>query len=224
MNRISNLIPFALCVSLLVVLASCAPSVKPTPPEEPPTAKLPPEKQNDLAMLDYEKMLDMTTERGKRNVLPELEESYREVIRKYPDAYLTQESYWRLIRLNMWDYEPPRIDEAERIREEFMQKYPNSRMINVIDDSMSRYYYTNRQWDRLLNVLKYQIRKFIETDMLESPLFMFFYAEAKYNLNDFVEAKKGYNILVNRFPGSHEARVAGDRLKELQTQNTTTDN
>jgi hypothetical protein len=206
------------------MIVACQPAVKPTPPEEPPTAVLPPHEQNALAMLDYEDMLDLTTEHGKRNVLPQLEESHREIITKYPDAFLAKESYWRLVEMNLTDYYPPRMDKAEQIREEFIQKYPGSKMIRVIDDSMARYYYRERHWDRLLRVCALHIRNFIETDELESPLFMFYYSEAKFNTQDFVEAEKGYKILVKRFPGSHEARIAKQRIREINMSKKMTGN
>ncbi len=209
-------------IALLVL--SCTPKTKEPPTSVEPTGKkLSPEEQNDMAMLEYEKILEEITERGKRNMLPELEESYRDVITRYPDAFLAQESYWRLVEMNLFNYTPPKIDEAEQIRNEFVSKYPNSRMINIIDDSMVRFYYRGQYWKRLLNTCSYHVRKYVETGKLESPLFMFYYAEAKFNLKDLVEAEKAYRIITRHFPGSHEARIAKDQIMEINMSKKSTD-
>jgi len=205
----------ALCLLTILSLASCGPSVKPTPREEIDTTKLSPQQQNDMAMVEFEKILDLITKYGRRNVLPQMEKDYNDIIRKYPDSFIAQESFWRLVELKMKDTFPPNINSAEDYREKFLNKYPDSRMIKPIDDSMSRFYYRNHDWERLEKVLEIHIKKFIETGKLEGPLFMFFYSEAKFNLKEYVEAKKGYKIVIKRFPTSLEASVSKDRLKEI---------
>jgi hypothetical protein len=210
---------------LMVLLAfSCAPKIKePLPSPEPPGKKLSANEQNTLAMLEYEEILEKITGRGKHNMLPELEESYRDVISRYPEAYLAQESYWRLVEMNLINYNPPRLDKAEQIRNEFLAKYPNSRMTRIIDDSLVRFYHRKKYWKRLLNICSYYARKYMETKKLESPLFMFYYAEAKLNLKDFVEAEKAYRIVTRLFPGSHEARIAKEQIREIKMSQRTTD-
>jgi outer membrane protein assembly factor BamD (BamD/ComL family) len=210
---------------LMVLLAfSCAPKTKePPPPPEPPGKKVSANEQNALAMLEYEKILEKITERGKRNMLPELEDSYRDVIARYPEAFLAQESYWRLVEMNLIHYNPPRFDKAEQIRNEFLAKYPNSRMVRIIDDSIVRFYHRRKYWKRLLNICSYYVRKYIKTSNLESPLFMFYYAEAKFNLKDLVEAEKAYRIVTRLFPGSHEARIAKKQIREIKMSKKTTD-
>lgn len=209
---------------MALLVLSCAPKTeKPPTSSETPGKELSGEEQNALAMVEYEKILSEITERGKRNILPELEQSFRDVIARYPDAFLAQESYWRLVEMNLTYYVPPRLDEAEQLRNEFVAKYPDSRMINIIDDSIVRFYYSGQYWDRLLNICSYHVRKYLETDRLESPLFMFYYAEAKFNLNDLVEAEKAYRIVTRRFPGSHEARIAKDQIMKINMSKKSSD-
>jgi TolA-binding protein len=209
---------------MALLVLSCAQKTKEPPTlDEQPGKKLSAEEQNSMAMLEYENILEEITERGKRNMLPELEQSFRNVIVSYPDAFLAQESYWRLVELKLIYYTPPRLDEAEQLRNEFVAKYPNSRMINIIDDSIVRFYYRGQYWKRLLNICSYHVRKYVETNKLESPLFMFYYAEAKFNLKDLVEAEKAYRIITRHFPGSHEARIAKDQIMEINMSKKITD-
>lgn len=219
LGRSSYAASFFLAAALMTL--SCAP---PPPevgrpevvPEKPPEAELSSQEQNALAMVEYERILDMTVEKGKRNVLPEMEESYRNVIARYPDAYLAQESYWWLILMNLEDYYPPRIERAEKYYEEFLKKYPDSSVKLLLDDTLARFYYRSNIWDRLLKICSSYVRKYTETGELRTPMFMFFYSEAKFRLNDLKEAKKGYKIVVRRFPDSTEASLSRQRLEEIE--------
>jgi len=209
----------AISAAAAAIFLSCAPPapevVRPEAPEKA-EAKLTPEEQNNLAMAEYERLLNMTVEKGKRNVLAELEESYRNIIAKYPDAYLAQESYWWLILMNLEDHSPPRIERAESYYEEFRKKYPDSTMKVVFDDTLGRFYYRSNLWDKLIKISHSYVKKYIETDELPTPLFMFFYSEAKYKTDDLKEARKGYRIVINRFPDSTEAAIARERLDEIR--------
>jgi outer membrane protein assembly factor BamD (BamD/ComL family) len=224
MQKINRAKKSALLVLVVLLAFSCAPKTKEIPPPtEPPDKKLSAEEQNNMAMLEYEKILEEITERGKRNMLPELEKSHRDVIARYPEAFLAQESYWRLVEMNLINYNPPRLDNAERIRTEFVARYPNSRMIKIIDDSIVRFYHRRQYWKRLLNICSYHVKNYIETGKLESPLFMFYYAEAKLNLKDLIEAEKAYKIILRLFPGSHEAKIAKQKVREINMSKRITD-
>jgi hypothetical protein len=52
---------------------------------------------------------------------------------------------------------------------------------------------------------------------------MFYYAEAKFNLEDLVEAEKAYRIVTRLFPGSHEARIAKEQIREINMSKRITD-
>ncbi len=209
-----------LLVALLLVFSCAAPPKKAVieEPAKPPEEKLPVEVQNEKAMAAYEDMLEMTIEHGKRNVLPQLEESYKNLIASYPDAYLAQESYWRLILMNLEDYNPPRVEQAEQHYKEFLKKYPGSRMKIIIDDAMARFFYKRRLWGSLIGICSSHVREYIETGELEIPIFMFFYAEAKMGLDDLKEAKKGYKIIIRHSPGSTESKLSKKRLDEIKNR------
>lgn len=206
--------------ALLLVFSCAAPPKKAEieEPVKPPEERPPAQVQDEMAMAEYEKMLDMTIEQGKRNVLPQLEESYKNLIASYPDAYLAQESYWRLILMNLEDYSPPRVEQAEQYYEEFLKKYPGSRMKTILEDAIARFFYKRRLWGNLIGICSSHVREYIETGELRIPMFMFFYSEAKLNLDELKEAEKGYKIIIRHSPGSTEARLSKKRLDEIKNR------
>jgi tetratricopeptide (TPR) repeat protein len=151
-------------------------------------------------------------------VLPQLEESYKDLIARYPDAYLARESYWRLILMNLEDYYPPRIEKAEQYYEEFLEKYPGSKMKTILEDAMARFFYKRRLWENLISICSSHVSEYIETGDLRIPMFMFFYSEAKLNLDDLKEAEKGYKIVIRYSPDSTEARLSKKRLDEIKSR------
>ncbi len=203
---------------MLAVLSCAAPPERGVEkvPEAPTKPKLTVKEQNELAMKAYNDILDMTIENRKRDILPELEVAYNDLISRYPDSFLAQESHWRLISMNLVDYPSPRIDVAEKYYDEFLQRYPGSKMKMILDDTMARYYYRNRLWDRLVKKCSSYVRDYVSTGKINTPLFMFLYSEAKFNLGDPVEAEKGYKIVIHHFPGSTEASISKERLARMK--------
>lgn len=194
-------------------LLSCA--VAP-PREEPP--KLVVEEQDRLSMIKFEEVLEATANLPHDETRPMVREGFYYIIAQYPDSYLAEESYFRLIISYLEDFYPPEEKRAEELYRDYFEKYPKPRLNNAINDTMARHYYRNGKWEKLLAFSVPYLRDYVKTGKLPNPLFIFFYSEAKFNLTDLKEAKTGYKTLIRHFPKSHEARIAKDKLKILQSK------
>lgn len=200
---------------LSAFLLSCASARKaevqpPMVPEKMPLAE-----QVAASQRAFEDILEITATGSRDAALPKIEDTYNKIITLYPDAYYAQESYWRLIILNLEDYYPPRVEKAETYFREYMKKYPQPSLKYAVTDTMARFYYQNKDWQKLIDVCTPYITEYIKTGQMMSPLFLFFYSEGKFFLGDYVEANKGYRTLMRVFPGSHEARISERRLEEI---------
>ena len=176
------------------------------------------EEQNKEALKAFEKILQISESTDRSNVLPQLEAAYFDIIKRFPEAYLTQESYWRIMLIYLTDYNPPAFVKAEALREEFLKKYPESKLRDLIDSTLAEGYYNHAQWDKLLKFYAPSIKKSIETGKFTKVADIFMYAEAKFRLNDLAEAEKGYKIVVSTFPAAKESAVAKKRLEEIQAK------
>jgi len=176
------------------------------------------EEQNKEALKAFEKILQMAESSERANILPQLEAAYFDIIKNYPEAYLTQESYWRIMLIYLTDYNPPAFVKAEVLREEFLKKYPDSKLRDLIDSTIAEGYHKHAQWDKLLKFYAPSIKQSIETGKFTKVADIFMYSEAKYRLNDLVEAEKGYKIVVATFPSAKESVVAKKRLEEIQAK------
>ena len=81
-------------------------------------------------------LLSESPEREKK--LPEIKVLYRKIINKYPDLGLAQESYMRLVILAREENTPDGDAEAESLYEEFMRKYPGSRLQRIIENELKK--------------------------------------------------------------------------------------
>lgn len=172
--------------------------------------------QDQRAEEIFSAILEMTAERDREDIIPQMEHEYMKIIDRYPDSGLAQESYMRLINMNLQDYLPPRLKQADILYQRFVTKYPNSPIKTSIDDNVMRFYHRNRLWNRLLISTSQYVRDFIDTENLRYPLFLFFFTEARFHLGDQIEAEKGYLIIKELKPGTLEARISADRLKEIE--------
>ncbi|MDP2166785.1 MAG: hypothetical protein Q8J64_00450 [Thermodesulfovibrionales bacterium] len=220
----------AACMSAVlaaVIMLSCAgappapPEAKPAPVLEPALPKeklpqLPIEEQNQRSMEIFEEILEMTAGGDREAALPMMMAGYQRIINEFPDTPLAQDSYWRLIKMNLDDHQPPGIEDAERLRREFMKKYPGSNLTLAIDDTLVRAYYQHHLWQKLLEFTTPAAREYIKTGNLRGPFFLFLYTEAKLNLGDLTEAEKGYRIIIELFPGTSEAAISQKRLEGIK--------
>lgn len=181
------------------------------------TVALSAEEQNKKALEEFEKILDMTGEADRSTILPQIEAAYLGIINNYPQSHLAQESCWRLMMLYLTDFVPPAYAKAEDVRAEFIRKYPDSKMRGLIDRTLAESYHKNEQWEKLLALYTPSVRQSVETGKFPRALDIFMYAEAKFGLNDMVEAEKGYKIVAANFPKSREGQFAAKRLEEIRT-------
>lgn len=207
-------------VLLSLVLSSCATTdpkqdreaVRPVAPGSPSMSQ---KEQDTRALEIFEQIAEVFSESDRKTAVPKAEVLYLRIINEYPDATLGQESYWRLILICLRDYDPPRYEKAEGYYREFMKKYPRSPLRREIEDSISKSLYADSKWDKIIVFYTPAVKRYIETGKLDRPHDIFFYAEAKLNLGDLVEAEKGYKIVISLFPTSREGTIAAKRLDEL---------
>lgn len=208
-------------VVLLLGLTSCV-TTEPKPVASPPAEPLSQSEQDKRALEIFDQLVAILSEGDRKAALPKAEELYLKIINEYPAAALGQECYWRLILINLRDYVPPRLDKAEAHHRDFLKKYPQSPLKHEIEDALTKAYYANGKWEKLLVFYAPVIRRYIETGKLERPYDIYYYAEAKMNLGDLVEAEKGYKIIVSVFPQSREGSLAVQRLAELAKKKNST--
>lgn len=175
------------------------------------------EEQNKKALEAFGKILEITESGADRaDILGPLEAAYRDIIDKYPKAYLSQECYWRIMTLYISESNPPLFEKAEKLYDEFIKKYPDSHIKILLSDTLSGGYYKQEQWDRILVFYAQVIKEFIQTEKLERPAELFLYSEAKFHTEDLVEAEKGYKIVISKFPDSREGKISKKRLEEIK--------
>lgn len=204
-----------LLLSLLWVFSCAAPQKEAAPPEAKPESKLPVKVQEESSLEIFKGLLDLTYEAERDEILPHLEVAYAKIIDEYPDASLAQESYWRLISLNLKDYEPPRVEKAESLYRQFTQRYPDSPIKYAVDDTLLRFYYATDTWERIIRISTPYVKEYIDTGNLKYPYFLFLYSEAKFNIGDLKEAEKGYRIIQQNVPDGQEAKISALRVKEI---------
>lgn len=190
--------------------------VPPAPEERKRYSSMPPEEQEEKSTQVFERILNLTEGIDRDKNLPEIEKAYYEVMKKYPDSLFAQESYWRLMLLNIKEKNPPRFDEVERLYAEFGNKYPDSNFHYPIDDTLVRQYYRHERWDELISICTPYVMDYIETGSLRSPFFLFFFSEAKLNLHDYAEAEKGFKTVLIKFPSTTEGIVSKQRIEMLE--------
>lgn len=174
------------------------------------------EEQNKKALEAFKTILDLSESDDRQAVLPQLEAAYNQVISSYPKAYLTQEIYWRLIQIYLNEYRPPAFEKAEELRSAFYKKYPDSKLKDLIDRAIADGYFKNSKWEKLAAFFVPSIKQSIESGKFTKIYDIFMFTEAKFNLNDLVEAEKGYKIVIANFPDSRESKTAKKRLEEIE--------
>lgn len=66
------------------------------------------DEQQKQALEVFNRILSISQSADNNAVRDRIADLYGQIIHDYPDAPLTQESYWRLIELYLKDYVPPR--------------------------------------------------------------------------------------------------------------------
>jgi tetratricopeptide (TPR) repeat protein len=198
MNRLS------IILLLLLLIQACA-STK--------------EKRHETPLDLFNRILEISTSSEDRQaVLPEIEALYKRIITEYPDAPLTQESYWRLIKIYLEEYSPPALKKAEELYKEFSMRYPDSIFRNMVIETMSRGYYNAGRWKELLEISLPIFDRYVKDGIRPGPLILLMYSEANFRLGHAEEAKKGYEIAIKLYPALKNNREVKERLDELNRE------
>ncbi len=212
-----NSLIFVLLLLISVLSVSAGPSSAARSEEEKKgTADLSVEEQNKKALESFQTILELSESGDRQTVLPQLEAAYYHVISSYPKAYLTQEVYWRLIQIYVNEYRPPAFEKAEGLRREFYKKYPDSKLGDLIDRALADGYFKNSKWEKIVAFFVPSVKQSIETGKFTKIYDIFMFTEAKFRLNDLVEAEKGYKIIIANFPDAKESKIAKKRLEEIE--------
>ena len=195
---------------------SCVPPPEVGVSPERPVVSMPPQEQEEKSFEVFESMLEETTGKSIEEKTPVLDAGYRDIIRNYPDSFLAEESYLRLMLLNLENYDPPRVEEAERVYREYFRIYPAPRLNNAMNDSLARIYYTYGYWDRLAAFCVPMVKRYLEGRAASDALYLFYYSEAKLRLGEPGEAAKGYVLLQRQFGKGELGRQSADRLKAIE--------
>jgi tetratricopeptide (TPR) repeat protein len=207
MNRVSIYI-----ISIIFLLSACA-----TAPVEKTKKVLTPAEQETESLEVFNKILTISRSSDDRQaMLPEMEETYAQLIKDYPDTPLAQESHWRLIIIYVNDYSPPLYEKAEALYSVFLENYPQSVLRGLIDRTLGISYYKNAEWERLLKFSAPAFKKYTEEGKDPRPFLVLMYAEASFRLGNFEEAEKGYKIVIEHFPELNENKRAKARLQEIR--------
>ncbi len=131
------------CLFMLVILylaAGCATQTYDTGPKEvgreDSVQKLSPAEQKEQAYEIFKQILELSDAAERQKNLPQIKKLYREIIDKYPDVGLAQESYLRLVLLAKQQRTESGDKEAENLYREFADKYPDSRLRKVIENEL----------------------------------------------------------------------------------------
>jgi len=188
--------------------------------EQPPAVEkkpaLPIEQQEQLATKTFNDMLDMTGEQPRKEVLPQLVAGYQKIIEEAPDTYLAEESHLRLIIHYFEDPETPQVEKAEEVYRQYFERYKNPKLGPGINATMARLYYNYKMWDRLASFMVPFVKQYVETGKIADKLYLFYYSESKFQLKEYVEAARGYRLMIRENPPGMELDFARRRLVEIR--------
>jgi tetratricopeptide (TPR) repeat protein len=156
--------------------------------------------------------------RYRKDALPEMENLYLELIDKYPDAPIAQESYWKLVESYVKDYSPPRYDEAEELYTRLVRDYPQSFFRKMVERTLGVRLRINKEWERLLRISTPAYREYIEKGTKPLPLMIFSYAESNFWLGNYEESEKAFKVLIEEFPRQSESRLPEARIKYIRSK------
>jgi TolA-binding protein len=211
---------FSIILLIAALLPSCAAPPKTAEIEKPPVEpkkKYVPTEQETKSLEVFTEILEVIEATNDRqSAIPKIEELYAGIIREYPEAPLAQESYWKLITIYVEDYSPPQYDKAEARYHDFLEKYPQSILRGMIDDTLGKSYYKSAEWNKLLELCTPAFKGYIEEGKQPRPTLLFMYSEANYHLGNFEEAEKGYEIVAELFPRLSEGMMSKKILEKIR--------
>jgi len=154
--------------------------------------------------------------RERNAVLAEKEKLYLKLIKDYPDVPIAQESYWKLIEMNLEDKTPLEYDRADALFNEFYEAYPESGMKGPVYRTFIINYTRNNEWKRLAGICEPEYMEYLEKGTSLYPLTIFMYAEANFKLGNYDEAEKAFRIIIEKFPYLKENGLSKARITYIE--------
>jgi TolA-binding protein len=173
--------------------------------------------QEEKAMQLFTQVLEDTRELTRPDAMPIIKKGFYETIEKYPDSFLAEESYYRLMTINLREVYPPKEEEAEEIYREYFKNYKNPRIGMTMTSDLARFYYDYQRWEKLAKFTTPFMREYVKSGKYGDTVFIFLYTEAKFYLKDYEEARKGYQIMKKNFAGTRNAEMAEKRLEYIKS-------
>lgn len=168
-------------------------------------------------MNKFRDILESTRELKRQDAVPLILDGYDEVMEKYPNSYLAEESYYRKMSIYLLENYPPMEEEAEGLFREYFQKYKKPRLGMIMNSELARYYYSRQRWEKLARFTTPFMREYVKSGKYGDTVFLFLYTEAKFHLKDYEEARRGYQIIKKIFKGKRDAKLADQRLEYLNS-------
>lgn len=177
------------------------------------TRTLPEKEQNEQAFVSFKGMLDVPEGLDRAATTQHFIDAYEGIVRDYPLSGLAQEGSWKIVRMYLRDFDPPKLAEAEEAYRRFARKYPDSFLLDDALTELLRYYGNREQWNQVVIYTAPLVRQ----KMIEAPpMILVYYGEGNYHLGRTDEAILAFSLAVKRTPPSsflYKKSVA--RLKEL---------
>ena len=132
-----KMIMVSLLVFVLLMLAGCAEKPVGTGGkslEGQKVSQLSPAEQEEQGYEIFKQILELSDRQNRQENLPRIKELYREIINKYPEIGLAQESYLRLIIIAKEEKSASGDAEAEGLYQEFLGKYPDSNLRRILEN------------------------------------------------------------------------------------------
>lgn len=173
--------------------------------------------QENMAMDRFRELLESTRELKRQEAMPLIMNGYSEVMEKYPDSLLAEESYYRLMSIYLLENFPPKEKEAEEVYREYFSRYKNPRLAMALNGDLARHYYKHGKWEKLAKFTTPFMREYVRSGRYGDTVFLFLYTEAKFHLKDYEEARRGYQIIKSKFKGKRDAKLAQQRLEYINS-------
>lgn len=144
-----------------------------------------------------------------------------EVDEGYNDGVTTQSMAEPVLSSDQDDYDiafahlrAGRFLESARAFEDFIQKYPDNELTDNAYYWLGESYYVKRQYPQALAAFQTLTDKFPSSDKSADSLLKIGYSY--YEMDDYANAEQNLNKVISSFPNSNLARLAKNRLLQLQ--------
>lgn len=216
---------FFLSLLMVMFLTSCVtpeenPPDRPERPSRPSVSRnqlsrgdLPRDEQNKKALEIFKEMYEVERTTPREDIPSVMIEGYLRIIREYPRSALAEEAHWKIIKMYLRNFNPPRKKEAEELYESFLESYPDSVILPQAQTELLQFYGRNRMWREILVLSGSIIRAHRDNPPL---LPLFYYAESNYRLDRKDEAARAFELVAERVPGNSSLTPrTKERLQEL---------